>query len=110
MVKRFSCFSDQISEWGRNVIFVIKKSDFVDAKQGGLRILLVISTMGMATAANAVTYDATNADSDIWHGGNSNHSLWLPKLLAAGAGWQINPHNSSGIFEYSNGKKIKFFR
>jgi hypothetical protein len=58
-----------------------------------LRLLLVISTLGMATAANAVTYNATNADSDVWHGGSSNHSLWLPRLLAAGSDWQINPNN-----------------
>ena len=72
-----------------------------------LRILLVISTLGMAATAHAVTYDATNADSDIWHSGSSNHSLWLPGLLAAGSDWQINPHNPPGVFEYSDGK-VKF--
>jgi hypothetical protein len=43
----------------------------------------------------------------MWHGGNSNHSLWLPGLLAAGSDWQINPNNPPGIFEYSAGK-VKF--
>jgi hypothetical protein len=68
-----------------------------------LKIILLLAAYSIGTAANATLYNATNADSDpAWHGGNHNHSLWLPGLLTS-SDWLINPNNPPGQFDYNEG-------
>jgi len=66
-----------------------------------IQSILFLLAFGCFGSANATVYDATNAESDQWHGGNHNHSLWLPGLTANND-WLIDP-NSPGIFDFNEG-------
>ena len=48
MVKRFICFSNQVSEWGRNLISDFDREMIVGAKQGDLN--LSVTTQRFAKA------------------------------------------------------------